>query len=79
MEKIDYKDIIPTSILYFSSPGGHLDQILILVREFKVSSLLVTDEQISTKENLDISYGVYFFVMESKTFESQSGKFAIIK
>jgi hypothetical protein len=32
-----------------------------------------------SKENLDISYGVYFFVMESKTFKSQSGKFAIIK
>ena len=32
-----------------------------------------------SKENLDISYGVYFFVMESKTFRSQSGKFAIIK
>ena len=32
-----------------------------------------------SKENLDISYGVYFFVMESKNFKSQSGKFAIIK
>ena len=32
-----------------------------------------------SKENLDISYGVYFFVMESKIFKSQSGKFAIIK
>ncbi|MBT3664223.1 hypothetical protein HOI27_05160 [bacterium] len=32
-----------------------------------------------SKENLDISYGVYFYVMESKTFKSQSGKFAIIK
>ena len=34
---------------------------------------------LKSKENLDISYGVYFFVMESKTFKSQSGKFAIIK
>ena len=32
-----------------------------------------------SKENLDISYGVYFFVMESKVFKPQSGKFAVIK
>ena len=32
-----------------------------------------------SKENLDISYGVYFYVVESKTFKSQSGKFAMIK
>ena len=34
---------------------------------------------LKSKENLDVSYGVYYFVMESKQFESQSGKFAIIK
>ena len=32
-----------------------------------------------SKENLDVSYGVYYFVMESKQFENQSGKLAIIK
>ena len=34
---------------------------------------------LKSKENLDVSYGVYYFVMESKQFESQSGKLAIIK
>ena len=34
---------------------------------------------LKSKENLGVSYGVYYFVMESKQFESQSGKFAIIK
>ena len=34
---------------------------------------------LKSKENLDVSYGVYYFVMESKIFENQSGKLAIIK
>lgn len=34
---------------------------------------------LKSKENLDVSYGVYYFVMESNQFESQSGKLAIIK
>ena len=34
---------------------------------------------LKSKENLDVSYGVYYFVMESKTLKNQTGKLAIIK
>lgn len=34
---------------------------------------------LKTKENLDIAFGVYFYVVESPTGGKQSGKFAVIK
>ncbi|NQU28232.1 MAG: hypothetical protein HQ528_08095 [Candidatus Marinimicrobia bacterium] len=34
---------------------------------------------LKTKENLDIAFGMYFYVVESSTGGKQSGKFAVIK
>lgn len=34
---------------------------------------------LKTKENLNISYGVYFYMVESESGGNQSGKFAVIK
>jgi len=34
---------------------------------------------LKTRENLDIAYGVYFYIVESPTAGKQSGKFAVIK
>ncbi|NQV37091.1 MAG: hypothetical protein HQ509_03685 [Candidatus Marinimicrobia bacterium] len=34
---------------------------------------------LKTKENLDVAYGVYFYIVESPTGGKKSGKFAVIK
>lgn len=58
MRKIDYSDIKPADILYFSSPGGHLDQLLIVIRGVDTSSLLVTDGNVAISDKDDIRYFV---------------------
>jgi hypothetical protein len=34
---------------------------------------------LKTKENLDIAFGVYYYIVESKTGGKKSGKLAVIK
>jgi hypothetical protein len=60
-------------ISIFTSRGDHIRTIY---QDGSTSSTVTWD--VKTKENLDIAYGVYFYVVESSAGQ-RTGKIAVIK
>lgn len=56
MQKLETNNLSSIEILYFSSPGGHLDQLLLLNESVKYTSLLVVDDQIMEDDHVRLSY-----------------------
>jgi hypothetical protein len=74
--KVEFQNLPPDAKIHiFTSRGQH-------IRTLKASGDVHTGTvtwDLKTKENLDISYGVYFYIVESKTAGKKSGKLAVIK
>ena len=59
----------------FSARGQHLRTLEHSGSLF--SGTIIWD--LKTKENLDVAFGVYYYIVESKTGGKSSGKLAVIK
>jgi len=74
--KVFFQNVPSDAIIYiFTSRGQHL-------RTLKHSGDMFTGTvtwDLKTKENLDIAYGVYFYIVDSPIGGKQSGKLAVIK
>ncbi|MBU0529868.1 hypothetical protein KKF86_08975, partial [bacterium] len=74
--KVFFQNVPSDSKIYiFTSRGQHL-------RTLEHSGDMFTGTvtwDLKTKENLDIAYGVYFYIVDSPTGGKQSGKLAVIK
>ena len=74
--KIYFQNVPSDSKIYiFTSRGQHLRT---LEHSGDMFSGTVTWD-LKTKENLDIAYGVYFYIVDSPSGGKQSGKIAVIK
>ncbi len=75
VRKIDFIHLpAEAKIHIFTSRGGH---VITLQHDGNIEDGTVS-WNLKTKENLDVAYGIYFYVVESK-FGKKSGKLAIIK
>jgi hypothetical protein len=73
--KIDFTHVPPlATISIFTARGDH---VITLKHEGNIEDGAVS-WNLKTKENLDIAYGVYFYVVESSA-GNKTGKFAVIK
>ena len=74
--KVFFQNVPNDAKIYiFTSRGQHL-------RTLEHSGDMFTGTvtwDLKTKENLDIAYGVYFYIVDSPTGGKQSGKLAVIK
>ncbi|MCK5683388.1 hypothetical protein KAJ27_04685 [bacterium] len=74
--RIEFRKVPHDAVVHiFNSLGTH---IVSLEHDGSIHNGTIPWDM-KSKENLDISFGVYFYIVESKEFGKKSGKLAIIK